>query len=504
MKFNNTSQIFNKSSEIATVSVVLPSYNERESIEEAIERTSNALGAKLLEIIIVDDDSSDRTWELVKNLNFPKVKLIHRTEEKGLASAIATGIEASKGEFIVWLDCDLGIAPELIPVLIENINQHDVVLGSRYVEGGEDLRSNFRALLSRLLNKFAQLLLGSHLKDYTSGFSVIRKSILNNITISRDGFGEYFIEFLFDCHRKGYKIHELGYTYNDRMHGISKSGETFFDILKVGKYYVSRILRLSISNNIKSLYITLSELTIPVIVLWRRFIESTKEEGIKKAVNEILSTLYYLIASPLYNNHRRKLTFSFLNVKIHYFCHWYNLTFTNERAVEIAIANHILDKFRGRQILEVGNVLSSYCETSHKIIDKYEKGKNVINIDIVDYDSAACYDLIVSISTLEHVGYDEFPQSKNKIRKAVKVIRNHLAEDGLCIASIPIGYNEHLKNMILNDELFDSQYFFERLTKSNKWIQTTKDKALMKSFNVPFPFANAVMIGVVGDIKKYL
>jgi hypothetical protein len=288
------------------------------------------------------------------------------------------------------------------------------------------------------------------------------------------------------------------------MRGLSKSGETLIEVLMVGRYYVLRILRLFIANIINRMSTRLNELTYPVIVIWRRFVERKKEKGIAFAVIEIISTIYYLIASPFYNNHRKKLTFSFLNIDIHYYCHWYNLTFTNERAVEIAIVHHVLEKFRGKKILEIGNVLSNYYETSHQIIDKYEKGRNITNIDITDYNSTTLYDLIISISTLEHVGYDEYPQSKNKIHKAIKIIRNHLSEEGLCIASIPIGYNENLSPMIANNELFDTQYFFERLTKTNKWIQTTKDKALMKSFDDPFPFSNGLMIGIVGDIKKYL
>ena len=70
------------------VSVVLPSYNERDSIVEAINRINNAVGEQLLEIIIVDDNSPDLTWKLLEELNHPKVKLIRRINEKGLASAL--------------------------------------------------------------------------------------------------------------------------------------------------------------------------------------------------------------------------------------------------------------------------------------------------------------------------------------------------------------------------------------------------------------------------------
>ena len=96
----STSKSIKASSNLDTVSVILPSYNERENIEEAIDRISKALGDQLLEIIIVDDDSPDETWRLVKELNHEKVNLIHRTEERGLASALAIGVAASKGEFV--------------------------------------------------------------------------------------------------------------------------------------------------------------------------------------------------------------------------------------------------------------------------------------------------------------------------------------------------------------------------------------------------------------------
>ena len=134
----STSKSIKASSNLDTVSVILPSYNERENIEEAIDRISKALGDQLLEIIIVDDDSPDETWRLVKELNHEKVNLIHRTEAKGLASALAAGVSSSKGETVVWLDCDLGIPPEEIINLIDRLNIFDVSIGSRYVKNGSD------------------------------------------------------------------------------------------------------------------------------------------------------------------------------------------------------------------------------------------------------------------------------------------------------------------------------------------------------------------------------
>ena len=108
------------------ISVVLPSYNEKDNIKEAIERITTSVGEDLLEIIIVDDNSPDKTWELVQNLNYPKVKLIRRISEKGLSSALDDGIKLSKGKIIVWMDCDLGLPPEEIPNLVKQLEKYDI------------------------------------------------------------------------------------------------------------------------------------------------------------------------------------------------------------------------------------------------------------------------------------------------------------------------------------------------------------------------------------------
>ena len=233
-------------SNIETVSVVLPSFNERVNIEEAIDRISNVLGDQLLEIIIVDDDSPDETWRLVNELNYEKVNLIHRTEEKGLASALASGVNSSKGEIIVWLDCDLGIPPEEIMTLVDQLNGYDVSIGSRYVNNGSDARAKWITFSSIVLNKFAQLMLSKEVKDYTSGFIAVKRKVVDHIKINPKGFGQYFIEFAYQCHREGFKITEIGYAYGDRKGGVSKSTDSFLTFLKLGLGYITKIIILKL------------------------------------------------------------------------------------------------------------------------------------------------------------------------------------------------------------------------------------------------------------------
>jgi len=227
-----------------SISVVIPSYNEKDNIKEAIERTSKSLGDNLLEIIVVDDDSPDKTWKIVQDMKNPKYKLIIRSKERGLASAIATGVEKAKGNIIVWLDCDLGIQPEDIPRLVEKLRYYDVAIGSRYVKGGKELRPKWRALLSYIINLFASIMLGFSVRDWTSGFIAVRKEVLNKIKLSRDGFGEYFIEFAYKCIKNGYKVTEVGYVYGIRKGGVSKSDGSIFTLLKYGAQYGLKIIKL--------------------------------------------------------------------------------------------------------------------------------------------------------------------------------------------------------------------------------------------------------------------
>ena len=238
---NNSSSV-NSSSNSESVSVILPSYNERENIEEAVDRISAALGDQLLEIIIIDDDSPDETWKLVKELNREKVNLIHRKEEKGLASALAAGVEKSSGDIVVWLDCDLGIPPEEIINLIQQLNIYDVSIGSRYVKNGSDSRAKWITISSTLINILAQIMLSKEVKDYTSGFIALKRKVVDHIKINPQGFGEYFIEFVYRCIQEKYKIIEIGYAYGNRKGGVSKSTDNFIVFIKLGLNYIKKII----------------------------------------------------------------------------------------------------------------------------------------------------------------------------------------------------------------------------------------------------------------------
>jgi len=144
------------------------------------------------------------------------------------------------------------------------------------------------------------------------------------------------------------------------------------------------------------------------------------------------------------------------------FCARYNTTWRNERAVEIPVVYDIVKQESG-DILEVGNVLSHYFHINHDVVDKYEKAEGVTNEDIVDYSPNKKYDLIISISTLEHVGwgYPE-PFSADKILKAIRNMQRLLKDNGKIVVTLPIYENPFLTNMIVTEKIkFKELYPFK-------------------------------------------
>jgi dolichol-phosphate mannosyltransferase len=224
------------------VSMILATYNERDNVAEAVGAIRRSLGAEA-EIVVVDDDSPDRTWEAAEALKDPRLKVIRRVGERGLASAFIRGIEQSRGEVVGWFDCDMADVAVYLPAMIEKLSAYDVVIGSRYVPGGKDLRGPMRALSSRLINGWASLVLGGGIRDYNSGFVVLRRAVFDRVSLIPTGFGEYFIEFMYDCRRNGLKVFEMPYVLTERQKGVSKAAGSLLSFLWTGLGYGLQVVR---------------------------------------------------------------------------------------------------------------------------------------------------------------------------------------------------------------------------------------------------------------------
>lgn len=184
-------------------------------------------------------------------------------------------------------------------------------------------------------------------------------------------------------------------------------------------------------------------------------------------------------------------TYSYLN-------NAYNFTRDNERSVEVPLIWSFVEDSVSEKVLELGNVLSHYYLINHDVLDKYEKDDRVINKDVVSFTSRIKYDLIVSISTLEHVGWDEDIKDPLKIPKAIKQMKKLLSKNGRFIFTVPFGYNSHLDELLHKNMLdVSKKYFMKRVSRSNIWKQVSWKEVKFTKYNVPYPNANAICIGVV-------
>ncbi len=206
----------------ARVSVIVPTYNERENIAELIKRIHNVL-KKDYEIVVVDDNSPDGTAEIVTELSkeYP-IKLIVRENKAGLASAILEGFKNSDGEIIGVIDADLQHPPEMIEKLVEEIKKgNDIAIASRYVDGGVEKWPLTRKIISKGAIYLAKPILNG-VEDPMSGFFFLKRSVIEGIEFNPKGF-KLLLEIL--VKGKYNSISEIPYVFSDRMYGDSKMGK---------------------------------------------------------------------------------------------------------------------------------------------------------------------------------------------------------------------------------------------------------------------------------------
>jgi hypothetical protein len=177
----------------------------------------------------------------------------------------------------------------------------------------------------------------------------------------------------------------------------------------------------------------------------------------------------------------------------------YNNTSCNERHIEISLANYYLKEFKATKILELGAVLVHYQPISWDVIDKFERGDNIIKQDIIDYFPSPKYNLCLSISTLEHIGMDDDFVDPNKIQSVITHLKKHvLKPQGKAIFTFPLGYNPYLDKFVYsNSPLFDRLEFFQRLDWSNNWQLMTDKPNKKVRYNHPFNNANVLGIGFI-------
>jgi len=210
------------------IMATIPTYNERENIRELVERIL-ALRENI-ELVVADDDSPDGTWQVVEEMSNadPSVHLLHRKKNKGRGSAGKDAFHyaiAHGADLIIEMDGDLSHDPRFIPSLIEHSKTFDVVIGSRYIAGGKDLRASFnRRLVSRISNWYSRKLLGLTVLDCNSGFRCFRRKVFKSVDpLSLKSTGPSIVhELLYKSFKNGYSIGEAPIEFIDRKHDESK------------------------------------------------------------------------------------------------------------------------------------------------------------------------------------------------------------------------------------------------------------------------------------------
>ena len=171
-----------------------------------------------------------------------------------------------------------------------------------------------------------------------------------------------------------------------------------------------------------------------------------------------------------------------------------------ERVAEVPIVWDIIKQYNSEDILEVGNVLGHYFKGQcfHDVVDRFEvneKFPDIINEDTVDFNPVRTYKLVVSISTLEHVGRDDGSKDPRKILSAIENMKSLCSE--LMVVTLPMGYNKEMDAMLRNGEIrFAYGGYLKRITlDDNVWVETSWKDICYANYNDPFPAANGLVIG---------
>lgn len=219
---------------MSTVSVIIPTYNERENIITLLKLLNERYKYKLDKIYVIDDNSPDNTAEAVKSMNYDNVHVIIRKNERGLGSALYLGLKLSLEEgfeYTVTMDADLSHDPKYLGGMLNKATaeKYDLVIGSRYIKGGGiENWSLLRRITSKGANTIVRLLFRSPLHDNTSNYRVYsREAVRVALECNEAGGYEFQICSVVKILKRGLKVSEYPIIFRNRELGKSK-----LDILK--------------------------------------------------------------------------------------------------------------------------------------------------------------------------------------------------------------------------------------------------------------------------------
>jgi dolichol-phosphate mannosyltransferase len=217
------------------VLVIVPTYNERDNLLQIVDAVLAELPAA--HVLVVDDNSPDGTGALADEIAADKasVHVLHRPGKQGLGTAYVAGFKwalARDYQFLFEMDCDFSHDPKYLPEMLRCARAGaDLVLGSRYVDGGGTVNwGPMRKFISRGGSLYARTILGVGVRDLTGGFKCFRRHVLEALdldTVSAQGYG-FQIEMTFRALRRGFRVEEIPITFVDRRVGQSKMSKKIF------------------------------------------------------------------------------------------------------------------------------------------------------------------------------------------------------------------------------------------------------------------------------------
>lgn len=509
------------------VSIIIATKNEAKNIDRLLKSLKNQTYQNY-EVIVVDNNSIDKTLQIAKKFT-PKVYNFgpERSAQRNY------GAKRARGKYMLFLDADMELESNVIKECLEVIkspNTAGIII---------EEKSKGRGFLAKVKNLEKQLIakeleaarfFKSHHFEKVGGYD-------QNLISGEDWDLSQRIQKLGKLKRIWSKIYhweeeslieDIRKKYYYAIH-IQNYAKKHSAVFKKQASIASRLDILFQRPKIISKHpleycalLLLKSVQFAAYVFARiqkRYLQNlafklNQIQAIAGAIKLNSKVLYhnplslphfisYVAGHFFYKLFRRDRTFTFNGQKYKYFYGLYNFTYIGERSVEIPIIWDQVTKHRQDKILEVGNVLSHYSSIGHDIVDKYEQAPGVINEDIITFNPNRKYDLIVSISTIEHVGWDEKRKSKHKIILAIAKIRNLLEKGGQAILTLPIGYNYYLDELIKSSrkKLFTNIFFLKRVSADNRWKQVPYKEATNTKFNTPYPFANALAIGIIKNDK---
>ena len=257
------------------ISVVVPTYNERENVAVIVDRLGKCFAGTDWEVIFVDDDSPDGTVDAVRAVacGNHRVRLVHRIGRRGLSTACIEGMLASTAPYVAVMDGDLQHDERLLPEMLDLLRggSLEIVVGSRYVDGGSmgDWTAE-REFASRFATRLSGLVLKADLKDPMSGFFMLRRELIDEVVRDLSGIGFKILLDIFSTSQRPLRFRELPYTFRQRTAGESKLDNV------VAWQYVGMLLDKSVGRYVPVRFIAFAAIGglgvfVHMAVLWLVF-----------------------------------------------------------------------------------------------------------------------------------------------------------------------------------------------------------------------------------------